>query len=159
MTTFSIRKATQDDIPVMVEMAQQRRIRHQNYQPRFWRNAVDSCEKHAPFLSKLVQHERAISLVSESTNTVNGFVIATLVPAPPVYDVGGLTCSIDDFCVVDGLEWEHISKALLEEAMKQAKTRGAVQAVVVCAHLDEAKRKMLANEEFTIASEWYVRDI
>ena len=159
MTTFTIRKATQDDVPALVELSQQRRIQHQNYQPRFWRNAVDSREKHAPFLSKLVQHERAISLVSESTNTVNGFIIATLVPAPPVYDVGGLTCNIDDFHVVDGLDWEHVGKALLEEAMKQAKTQGAVQTVVVCAHLDEAKRTFLANEGFTIASEWYVRDI
>ena len=159
MTRFSIRRATQDDVPAMVELAQQRRIQYQNYQPRFWRNAVDSREKHAPFLRKLVQHERAISLVSDETNTVTGFIIAMLVPAPPVYDVGGLTCSIDDFCVVDGLDWEHVGKALLEEAMKQARTRGAVQTVVVCVHLDEAKRMFLANEGFTIASEWYVRDI
>ncbi len=159
MTTFSIRKATQDDVPPMVELAQQRRIQHQNYQPHFWRNAIDSREKHAPFLSKLVQHERAIALVSEWNNTINGFVIATLVPAPPVYDVGGLTCSIDDFYVVNGLDWEHTGKALLDEAVKEAKKRGAVQTVVVCAHLDETKRKMLANEGFTIASEWYVRDI
>ncbi len=158
MNTFTIREATHDDVPAMVELAQQRRVLHQNYQPRFWRNAADSREKHAPFLSKLVQHERAIALVSESNNTVNGFVIATLVPAPPVYDVGGLTCSIDDFCVVDGLDWERTGKALLDEVMKQAKVRGAVQTVVVCAHLDEAKRTMLANEGFTIASEWYVKD-
>jgi GNAT superfamily N-acetyltransferase len=159
MTTFSIRTATLDDVPAMVELAQQRRVQHQNYQPRFWRNAVDSREKHAPFLRKLVQHERAISLVSEADDTVNGFVIATLVPAPPVYDVGGLTCSIDDFCVVDGLDWDHIGKALLDEVIERAKARGAVQTVVVCAHLDEVKRKMLADQGFTIASEWYVREI
>lgn len=39
------------------------------------------------------------------------------------------------------------------------KARDAVQTVVVCAHLDEAKRVMLAEKGFTIASEWYVRDI
>ena len=159
MTVSTIRKATQDDVPAMVELAEQRRLQYQNYQPRFWRKAADSREKHMPFLSKLVQDERVVVLVSESNSTVNGFLIATLAPAPPVYDTGGMTCSIDDFCVMDGLDWEQSGKALLDEAMREMKTQGAVQTVVVCAHLDETKRVMLAEEGFTIASEWYVRDI
>lgn len=159
MTILTIRKATQDDVPIMVELAEQRRVQYQHYQPRFWRKAADSREKHAPFLCKLVQDEHVVVLVSESSGTVNGFLIATLVPAPPVYDTGGMTCSIDDFWVADGLGWEQSGKALLDEAMREMKTRGAVQTVVVCAHLDEAKRVMLSEEGFTIASEWYVRDI
>lgn len=154
-----IRKATQQDVPTMVELAEQRRIQYQQYQPTFWRKAADSREKHTPFLSKLVQDERVVALVSERNGVVDGFLIATLVPAPPVYDTGGMTCSIDDFWVADGLDWKQSGKALLDEAMREMKARGAVQTVVVCAHLDESKRVMLAEEGFTIASEWYVRDI
>jgi hypothetical protein len=155
----TVRKVTQDDVPMMVELAEQRRVQYQQYQPRFWRKAADSREKHAPFLSKLVQDERVVALVSERNGVIDGFLIATLVPAPPVYDTGGMTCSIDDFWVADGLDWEQSGKALFVEAMREMKTRGAVQTVVVCAHLDETKRTMLANENFTIASEWYVRDM
>lgn len=154
-----IRKATQQDVPTMVELAEQRHIQYQQYQPTFWRKAADSREKHTPFLSKLVQDERVVALVSERNGVVDGFLIATLVPAPPVYDTGGMTCSIDDFWVADGLDWKQSGKALLDEAMREMKARGAVQTVVVCAHLDESKRVMLAEEGFTIASEWYVRDI
>lgn len=154
-----VRKATQDDVLAMVELAEQRRVQYQKYQPRFWRNAANSRERHAPFLSKLVQDERVVALVSERNGVVDGFLIATLVPAPPVYNPGGKTCNIDDFCVADGLDWEQSGKSLLAEAMHEMKTRGAVQTVVVCAHLDETKRDMLAKEGFTIASEWYVRDI
>lgn len=154
-----VRKATQEDVPAMVELAEQRRLQYQTYQPRFWRKAADAREKHAPFLSKLVQDERVVTLVSESNGSVNGFLIATLVPAPPVYDTGGMTCSIDDFWVENGHGWEQRGKALLDEAIREMKTQGAVQTVVVCAHLDAAKRAMLAEEGFTIASEWYVRDM
>ena len=154
-----IRKATQDDVSAMVELAEQRRIQYQQYQPTFWRKAADSRERHTPFLSKLVQDERVVALVSERNGAIDGFLIATLVPAPPVYDPGGKTCNIDDFCVADDVDWEQSGKALLDETMREMKTRGAVQTVVVCAHLDEAKRTMLAEEGFTIASEWYVRNI
>lgn len=154
-----IRKATLEDVSAMVELAEQRRIQYQQYQPTFWRKAADSREKHTPFLSKLVQDERVVALVSERQGIVDGFLIATLVPAPLVYDTGGMTCSIDDFWVRDGLDWEQSGKVLLDEAMREMKARGAVQTVVVCAHLDESKRVMLAEKGFTIASEWYVRDI
>lgn len=113
----TIRKATQDDVVAMVELAEQRRVQYQNYQPRFWRKAVDSREKHAPFLSKLVQDERVVALVSELEGSVNGFLIATLVPAPPVYDTGGMTCSIDDF---SGLQMVSIgSKAARHSSTKR----------------------------------------
>ena len=154
-----IRKATQEDVPAMVELAEQRRVQYQQYQPTFWRKAADSREKHTPFLSKLVQDERVVALVSERNGVIDGFLIATLVPAPPVYDPGGKTCNIDDFCVAGDSDWEQLGKALLDEAMREMKARGAVQTVVVCGHLDATKRAMLAEEGFTIASEWYVRDI
>lgn len=159
MTQPTVRKATQEDVSAMVELAEQRRVQYQTYQPRFWHKAADSREKHTPFLSKLVQDERVVALVSERNGAIDGFLIATLIPAPPVYDPGGKTCNIDDFCVADELDWQRDGKVLLDEAMREMNARGAVQTVVVCAHLDEAKRTMLAEQGFTIASEWYVRDV
>jgi hypothetical protein len=90
---------------------------------------------------------------------LDAFVSATLVPAPPVYNSGGPTCMIDDFCRAEAADWEGAGAWLLEEAGRRARERGAVQAVVVCGHRDEAKRKMLAALGFGIASEWYVRGL
>ena len=49
-------------------------------------------------------------------------------------------------------------RELLAAARQAAEERGAVQTVVVCGHRDEAKRRMLAGEGFSLASEWYVRE-
>jgi GNAT superfamily N-acetyltransferase len=87
---------------------------------------------------------------------IDGFVLAMLVPAPPVYDPGGLTCSIDDFCVADPTLWNTVGMALLDEAQRLARERGAVQVVVVCGAHDEPKRRLLESRGLSIASHWYV---
>ena len=50
--------------------------------------------------------------------------IAAIIGAPPVYDPGGLTCMIDDFCVADPVGWATVGRALLAEAGQQARARG-----------------------------------
>ena len=159
MMDTHIRKAQLADVPAIVEMSEQRRLQYQEYQPVFWRKAEDSREKHTPFLKSIIEKGRAIVLVYERENSLEGFVIANLVPAPPVYNPGGPTTSIDDYCVADSNDWESIGKALLEAAISEGKEQGAAQTVVVCGHLDAKKRTMLASVGFTIASEWYVKPV
>src|SRR6185437_6976674 len=138
------RAATAADIPALVALSDQRRQQYAQYQPVFWRPVADARERHEPFLRSLLTQDNVIARVHErGDGTVDGFVIATLVPAPPVYDPGGLTCSIDDFCVADASDWPTIAKRLLADVMAEAKTRGASQVVVVCGHLDQPKRTML----------------
>lgn len=84
-------------------------------------------------------------------------MLAQLVPAPPVYDPGGLTCSIDDFAVADPDLWASVGVDLLREVQRAAGQRGAAQVVVVCGHQDHAKRAALDNCALTIASEWWVK--
>ncbi|MCL4545642.1 MAG: hypothetical protein M1118_13785 [Chloroflexi bacterium] len=79
--------------------------------------------------------------------------------APPVYDPGGSSCEIDDFCVAQAGDWQTVGEALLTEANREAKARGAVQCVVVCGHLDLPKRAMLSALGFTVASEWWVQPL
>jgi hypothetical protein len=155
--TNPIRKAVPADVPRIVELAEQKRVEYQEYQSTFWRKASDSREKHLPYIASVIERENVIALVHESDSEIDGFVIAAIVPAPPVYDPGGLTCVIDDFTVARAGDWEHIGAALLAEASRLSKERGAVQTVVVCGHLDEPKRQMLASAGYAIASEWYVR--
>jgi hypothetical protein len=40
-----------------------------------------------------------------SNPLLTGFLIATLKPAPPVYDPGGPSCDIDDFAVTPAARW------------------------------------------------------
>jgi GNAT superfamily N-acetyltransferase len=143
----------------MVDLSEQKRLQYQSYQPTFWRKAADSREKQLPHLERQLSSDRAIALVHEQDGAIDGFLIATLIEAPPVYDPGGLTCVIDDFVVAEARDWQSTGTALLAEANRQAGSRGGVQTVVVCGHQDQPKRRMLAASGFSIASEWYVREI
>jgi hypothetical protein len=94
-------------------------------------------------------------LVSEDSGRLTGFIVMTFPPAPPVYDPGGLTGQVDDFAVVPG-SWPTTGARLLQAALDVAAERGAVQAVVVAAHLDEPKRSMLRAAGLQLTSEWWL---
>src|SRR5262250_1450527 len=94
-----IRAASQADVAAMTGLAARRREQYARYQPVFWRPAAGARDKHHPYLASLVADTQVITLVSEEDSQLTGFLIATLVAAPPVYDPGGLTCLIDDFTV------------------------------------------------------------
>jgi GNAT superfamily N-acetyltransferase len=153
-----IRQAQPGDIPAMLALAEQKRQQYQTYQPVFWRAATDAQEKQRPYFEHLMTRENVIMLVYEFEEHCKGFIIATLVTSPPVYDAGGATCLIDDFYVPEHL-WQTAGSQLLTEALQQARQRGAVQTVVVCGHLDQPKREMLAQSGFGVATEWYVQSL
>jgi hypothetical protein len=140
----------------MADLAAGRRDQHARYQPVFWRPATGARDKHHPYLARLVADSQVITLVSEEDSQVTGFLIATLGLAPAVYDPGGLTCQIDDFVMADGEKWTATGPALLRAGLAAAARRGAVQAVVVTAHLDQAKRRALRSCGLDVASEWWV---
>ena len=73
-------------------------------------------------------------------------------PAPEVYNPGGLTVMIDDFCVTSENLWQSVGAKLIEET----KARGATQIVVVCGAADLPKRKLLMDQNLSITSEWFV---
>ena len=154
-----VRKAQVDDVAAMVALSEQKRLEYQQLQPHFWRKAADSRERQTPYFARLVGSESCIALVLTRDNLMDGFIMGLLIEAPPVYDPGGLTCVVDDFVVADANDWQIAGAALLDEVGREARARGAVQTVVVCAHLDQPKRAMLLQQAgFSIASEWHVRE-
>lgn len=140
----------------MTALATIRRDQYARYQPLFWRPAGGAAGKHRRYLASLVATDEVITLVGEEAGQLTGFLIATLTAAPPVYDPGGLTCQIDDFTVVADASWPTAGVRLLRAGLAQAARRGAVQAVVVTGHLDQAKRKALRACGLEVASEWWV---
>lgn len=157
---MTVRQARTEDLGTIVALSEEKRRQYEPYQPQFWRKAPDSAAVQLAFLQVQLQRENVIALVHERPDgVVDGFVIAALVPAPPVYAPGGLTCAIDDYWVAGGAGWQGTGTALLDEAARLAKERGAAQVVVVTAGRDEAKRAMLQGESFSVASEWWVRSV
>jgi GNAT superfamily N-acetyltransferase len=98
-------------------------------------------------------------LTAQNNQKIAGFIIGKLMPAPEVYNPGGLTLMIDDFCVADEAEWHSIGSKLVQEIKTIAKLRGAAQVLVVCGAHDGPKCHFLKKMGLTVASEWYVGSI
>jgi hypothetical protein len=156
---MNIRAAREADISSMVAIAETKRIEYEGYSPVFWRKTPDSSPKQEVFFQHLLTRTDVIALVAEAGNTLSGFIISAITPAPPVYNPGGPVCIVDDFGVANPQEWDSVGAALLAAVEREAKARGAVLSVVVCAQRDQAKRAMLQQAGLAVASEWHVKPL
>ncbi len=148
------------DIEEMVSLSKVKRRLYEKAQPQFWKYAGDIAElSQAKWFEELLAHDNHIMLTAARHQKIVGFIIGKLMQAPEVYNPGGLTLMIDDFCVADEAEWNSIGSKLVQEIKAIAKTKGAVQVLVVCGAHDEPKRRFLKNIGLTVASEWYVGSI
>jgi len=152
-----IRTAEADDVLGMVQLSERKRREYERVRPQFWRMGVDSRTVQKAYFESIIASTLKICLVHEDGGRIDGFLVADLRPPPPVYDPGGLICVIDDFAVAQPELWNGIGRNLLTEVMALARERGAVQAVVVCGHHDEPKRRMLEATGFPLVSEWRIR--
>ena len=94
-----VRKARNTDVAQMVSLSEEKRSAYESFQPVFWRKAPNSAEIQSPYFKSLLSRDDHIALVCEHSGAVNGFIIGAVGPAPGVYDPGGMSCMIDDFCV------------------------------------------------------------
>jgi len=154
-----VRPAIPADVASMVALSDKKRSAYERAQPQFWRRAEKANEEQTKWFEWLLSKDIHILLVAEVNHQIVGFIIGELKSAPEVYDPGGLTLMIDDFCVESPELWSTVGRQLLHELQHQAKQRGAVQTLVVCGHHDESKRQFLKKEGLNIASEWYVEEI
>jgi GNAT superfamily N-acetyltransferase len=153
---MTVREATAADVERMVELAHNTRLEYEPHAPVFQRPAANAREAHRPWLSQLVENPEAGTFVHEdSDGDVDGFAVITTVPAPPVYDPGGLSSLIDDFAVSSPDKWATAGAALLTTATAWARERGAVQVVVVSGPHDGPKRAVLQDAGLYVASEWF----
>ena len=140
----------------MAELADDKRHEYEPHAPVFQRPAANALETHRPWLAHLVESPEAGTFVhADPDGDVDGFVVITTVPAPPVYDPGGLSSVIDDFTVSSPEKWVTAGAALLVAAKAWARERGAVQVVVVAGPHDKPKRAVLEDAGLFVASEWF----
>ena len=157
--TCLVREYRENDLDAVARMCDARRRAYALHQPVFWRPAADAAGAGRAFLAGQLARETTLSAVHETDGAVDGFVMAAIVDAPPVYDPGGRTCAIDDFVVRDPSLWEHVGPELLAYVAPRARDRGAVQCVVVTSAQDAPKAAVLTGLGGSVASEWYVLDV
>jgi len=158
---FAVRTSQLSDISEMVSLSKAKRLSYEKAQPQFWRYAGEEGDKaQEKWFKELLEDTNHVMFTAKSdTQEILGFVIGKLMPAPEVYNPGGLTLMIDDFCMKSGNLWRSVGHRLIEETKAAAKARGATQILVVCGAHDHPKRKFLSEQNLSIASEWFVGGI
>ena len=156
---MGVRRATSSDISQMVALSAKLRAEYATYSPVFWRPAANASAAQEKYFASLVDDPALICLVHQAAAGVDGFIIARVVSAPPVYDPGGKVVMIDDFAVAEPSLWQEVGMALHAETERIAAQQGAVLSVTVCGERDIAKRTQLRHAGAEVASEWYVRRI
>ena len=154
---MDVRKAAASDIEATVEMAERTRRQYQKYQPTFWRKHPQSAAMTQIFFTRLLTEPGTFFLVAVEGSQLLGVLIARKFPSSPVFDPGGDTYLIDDFCVIEPQYWLTIGEALLSHASTLIHEHGAAQILVTCADRDLAKTEVLRRSELTIASNWWTK--
>ncbi|OJV16123.1 MAG: hypothetical protein BGO27_02680 [Alphaproteobacteria bacterium 33-17] len=155
---ITLRSSIKSDIDNLVTLSKMKRLNYEKAQPIFWRYAGEGGDnKQKEWFTELLEKQDYLMLTAEGKDKeIMGFIIGRLIPAPEVYDPGGLTLMIDDFYVKSETLWKTVGSELLEKIKLEAKSKAAVQILVVCGAHDEPKRKFLIGQKLTIASEWFV---
>lgn len=155
--SFHIDLANINDIDKMVLLSKAKRLAYEKAQPMFWAYAgEEGDEKQKAWFKTLLSNPDYLMLTAKDTNQVLvGFVIGKLIEAPEVYQPGGLTLLIDDFCVVDTKLWSTVGRDLMNVIKKLAQEKGATQVVVVCGAHDQLKSHFLKDNQLSIVTNWY----
>jgi GNAT superfamily N-acetyltransferase len=156
---LDVRKAETADIKAAVELVERSRRQFQKYQPTFWRKAANAAAATEAHFTRLLAAPDTFFLVALEGSRMEGFLIAAKFPAPPVFDPGGDTWLIDDFCVAEPHLWLSVGEALLSHVTTLIHEHGGVQIVVVSADRDLAKTEMLRRSDLTIASNWWTKPL
>ena len=151
-----IRRSLLSDIDLFVVLSKAKRLDYEKAQPQFWRSSGETGDnKQREWFKELLRAEKYLLFTAEDeSREIVGFIIGKLITAPEVYNPGGLTLMVDDFCVKSEYLWQ-----LIEAIKTPAKEKGASQILVVCGAQDHSKRTFLAKENLSIASEWFVGGI
>lgn len=149
---FSVQKAIHTDIPEMVALSDQKRKSYERAQPQFWKRSHNANAAQTAWFTELLKKEDYLLFVAkDKAEQMQGFIIASWVKVPEVYNPGQ-TLIIDDFCVKEPSLWQSVGGALLSK-IKEFK---AEQVVIVCGNHDHAKSTFLEKSGLSVSSKWYV---
>lgn len=151
-----IRPATKDDLDVIVTLTQDRRSKLARAQPVFWKPSEQAAAITPLFFTMLIDADEVGTLVhtDEATGAVNGFLITTEEPVPPVYDPGGKAFKIDDFCLANDTLWPTAGQALLAHAETWAKDQGGAVMILVAPTCERIRHDQAKSIGYDTVTEW-----
>ena len=153
-----VRSAVAEDVPACIAIIQPYREKLAGYEPRFWKPAANAAAMSTMWFGHLFTTAE-VAIVAEEDGAVSGFLIATHVPSPPIFDIPGRTALIDDFMIADQARWDEVGGALLAEARRLLAAKDYAQIVVVNAAKDPDKTAFLEKADLSLASQWWTASV
>ncbi|HEV7276411.1 MAG TPA: N-acetyltransferase [Devosiaceae bacterium] len=141
---MQIRDCAPADLPAVINMLERKRDLLATFEPRLWKRAAGSAESTHSYLSGLLTADDNVFLVTDDGDRILGFLLATPIRVPPVYDAGP-TAMIDDFEVAAPELWPTVGAALMTAARQRLAQRGIVQFMCISVQRDSGKLQMLAD--------------
>ena len=145
LSLHGIRPLTAADVPRVLELGEQKRREYQAYSPVFWRMSPLPRQTFAPYVQAQIASSDNVALAHERNGDLDGFVLA---------NARGY---IDDYTVAAPGLWPTVGADLLQAAGDAAHRKGINSLLVVCGAGDISKRRMLASQGLTLATDWYVK--
>lgn len=155
MSTILVRRPTPDDIKSVVEISSQKRRNYEEEVPHLWKQANNANILEEIFFRSLLSKNSYIFLVAERKKEIIGFVIGKKIYSMGIYDPGGITILINDFCIDEEEEWQHVGKKLLEAITDSSKNQGVASLLITSGHHDMSKNQLLNAFGLKPALEWY----
>jgi ribosomal protein S18 acetylase RimI-like enzyme len=154
-----VRRARWSDVAALVELIERRRTELEALEPRFWRRAPGAAKWTRRYFRLLLLSRRAALFVAEQEEGIAGMLIARRIKAPPVYDPGGVSILVDDFCVAGPALWPIAGAALLAAAADHARQLGAAQLIVVAPAAAPAQAACLEGAGSSPVCCWWVKPL
>ena len=155
----TIRGCEERDVKQVVALLEKQRHQYERFQPSLWRKAGDSHEACEQAVREMLGLREAFVLVYDSMGAVEGAIFGGIMTAPPIYRPPGPAMLVDEFVVADEAKWRVVGADLVNELANQAKGRGCAHMIVLCVHLDRAKRDFLQACGFATSTEMLVADL
>ena len=89
-----VRALTAEDVPTMVA-SEKERTERERFEPEFFPKAEQGATTQEAYFKWQLTQPNVIAVVHEAESGIDGFAIASLITAPPVYKPGGPTALID----------------------------------------------------------------
>src|SRR5579871_4860537 len=105
-TSGTVREATQNDLPALLTLAAERRAQLAQYEPELWRPSPQAGELQQQAFTQLFSDPGMLALVHETAGTVDGYLVAALVPPPPLFALDGPACSVEEMWVSGSTDWD-----------------------------------------------------
>ena len=155
MSSILVRRPTPDDIKAVVDISSQKRRSYEEEAPYLWKQAGNADILEEIFFRSLLSKNSYIFLVAERKKEVIGFIIGKKIYSMGVYDPGSITMLVNDFCIHEDEDWQHVGKKLLEAMFDSARIQGVASLLITSGTHDLIKNDLLKEFGMKSTLEWY----